>query len=152
MIGGIAFSALQADVASKLAAATYLAGVTIEIEDDSTKTESYNAAIGDRWEKALETKGVVIGVGVPMPGNASTAPGSMAFRATVPVVVEENPAVNRATGGAGKPWMQLVEAVIAALVSEYEFDGEEPFTRPKPEEPVRTSVVLPRRLVEVSAA
>lgn len=154
---------VQAHARTCLTANTAFAGVDILLENDEAATPDELAATDAAFERALLTKGVAVIVLAPFPTLLDQErKGGVSLDLIMPVVVCENPQVNRAAADAtatpprtplNKRPRYLLEAAIGALCAAgYRFPAQ-PFGQPRYEEGFVSHYLMPqiRHLIRAEA-
>lgn len=150
-MSNVSLDQLQADVAARLAVKAFLSGVPIFIEDDPNGTAKDQAELEEKFERALADVGLALVVMSPFPKDHDFITSfEITMQLSVSVAVVENPARNRAAGGARKSCLAVVREVIAALMPAYQFENP-PFSRPETFPDLNVFYVRAVRSLEISA-
>lgn len=125
---------VQALAAARLAAAAAFTGLSITLELAEDATPDQLAAAERAFETALATTGLAIVILSPELSVLDRAESAaVSGRMAVPIAICENPEVNRGTADAtadpprspaNKSARELVEAAVAALLSEFDFPAQ----------------------------
>lgn len=132
-------ASVQTLAAARLAAHADFAGLEILLEADEAATAAQLDEFDARFERAINSQGVVIVVLSPELANVDKADhAGLSTKLAVAVAICENPQVNRGVADpaanpprspANKSARRLIESAIATLLPEFEFPPQ-PAGRP----------------------